>query len=111
MIPRIKSEGMLFGKPVPTPGSSPKVFFGACFSGSCSRSFSTGWRRSCRPTMQNQQRLMDMPEQDKKVAVIGLGSMGYGMAVSLRRKGLAVSGFDVRPEVAERLARDYGGHA
>jgi 3-hydroxyisobutyrate dehydrogenase len=54
---------------------------------------------------------METPEQDKKAAVIGLGSMGYGMAVSLRRKGFEVSGFDVRPEVAERFAREHGGHA
>ena len=35
--------------------------------------------------------------------------MGYGMAVSLRRKGFTVSGFDVRSEVTERFARDHGG--
>jgi putative dehydrogenase len=50
-----------------------------------------------------------MSEHTKKVAVIGLGSMGYGMAVSLRRKGFTVSGFDVRAEVTERFARDHGG--
>ena len=46
-----------------------------------------------------------------RIAVIGLGSMGYGMAVSLRRKGFAVAGFDVRPEVTERFARESGGRA
>ncbi len=54
---------------------------------------------------------MDTSEQSKKAAVIGLGSMGYGMAVSLRRKGFLVAGFDVRHEVAERFAGEYGGHA
>ena len=46
-----------------------------------------------------------------KMAVIGLGSMGYGMAVSLRRKGLAVSAYDVRPDVAARFATEHGGQA
>jgi len=50
-------------------------------------------------------------QQQQRVAVIGLGSMGYGMALSLRRKGLDVAGFDVRPEVAERFAREAGGIA
>jgi 3-hydroxyisobutyrate dehydrogenase len=44
-----------------------------------------------------------------KLAVIGLGSMGYGMAVSLRRKGFAVSAYDVRPEVSARFAAEHGG--
>lgn len=54
---------------------------------------------------------MEASDQQKKIAVLGLGSMGYGMAVSLRRKGFPVAGFDVRPEVAERFAREYGGRA
>lgn len=54
---------------------------------------------------------MEASDQEKKIAVLGLGSMGYGMAVSLRRKGFAVAGFDVRPEVVERFAREYGGRA
>ncbi len=54
---------------------------------------------------------MEASDQEKKIAVLGLGSMGYGMALSLRRKGFAVAGFDVRPEVAERFARESGGRA
>ncbi|WP_315835795.1 L-threonate dehydrogenase [Bradyrhizobium prioriisuperbiae] len=54
---------------------------------------------------------MEASDQEKKIAVLGLGSMGYGMALSLRRKGFAVAGFDVRPEVAERFARESGGQA
>lgn len=46
-----------------------------------------------------------------KMAVIGLGSMGYGMAVSLRRKGFAVKAYDVRPEVSARFAAEHGGQA
>src|SRR5689334_20100773 len=46
-----------------------------------------------------------------KTAVIGLGSMGYGMAVSLRRKRFAVSAYDVRPEVSARFAAEHGGQA
>jgi 3-hydroxyisobutyrate dehydrogenase len=39
-----------------------------------------------------------------KVAVIGLGSMGFGMASSLRRAGFSVSGFDMRAETTARFA-------
>lgn len=38
------------------------------------------------------------------VAVIGLGSMGSGMAAALLRAGFEVAGFDVAPENAARLA-------
>ena len=41
-----------------------------------------------------------------RCAVIGLGSMGSGMALSLLRAGFAVSGFDVNPAACERLAQD-----
>ena len=43
-----------------------------------------------------------------QVAVIGLGSMGFGMASSLARAGLAVTGFDVRPEIVSRFAAEHG---
>jgi 3-hydroxyisobutyrate dehydrogenase len=43
-----------------------------------------------------------------RVAVIGLGSMGYGMAQSLLRAGFTVSGFDTRPEVVARFAVGQG---
>src|SRR5262245_13279159 len=46
----------------------------------------------------------------KSVAVIGLGSMGYGMAKSLRRRGLRVIGFDVAAANLQRW-RDEGGLA
>ena len=37
-----------------------------------------------------------MPEATKPlIAVIGLGSMGFGMATSLRRAGFEVTGCDV----------------
>lgn len=49
-------------------------------------------------------------EMKKKVAVIGLGSMGLGMAESLLRAGFEVSGYDTVPERAEALRR-LGGHA
>ena len=45
-----------------------------------------------------------------KVAVIGLGSMGLGMARSLLRAGLDVTGFDVAPANAQHLAH-AGGRA
>lgn len=45
-----------------------------------------------------------------KVAVIGLGSMGYGMAVSALRGGHHVWGVDINPASAERF-RAAGGAA
>jgi len=54
---------------------------------------------------------MNAAPTNSPVAVIGLGSMGYGMAVSLRRKGFAVSAFDVRPDVAAKFASEHGGKA
>jgi L-threonate 2-dehydrogenase len=47
-------------------------------------------------------------ERRAKVGVIGLGSMGLGVARSLLRAGLEVHGFDVRPEPLRALA-DAGG--
>jgi L-threonate 2-dehydrogenase len=44
----------------------------------------------------------------KKVGLIGLGAMGLGMAGSLRKAGFDLAVFDIRPEVAERFAKDGG---
>jgi 3-hydroxyisobutyrate dehydrogenase len=44
-----------------------------------------------------------------RVAVIGLGSMGFGMATALLRAGLDVTGCDVVPETVARFAA-AGGH-
>lgn len=44
----------------------------------------------------------------RRVAVIGLGSMGYGMAQSLRRAGLAVTGCDVSDAVVGRFVAEGG---
>lgn len=46
-----------------------------------------------------------------RVAVIGLGSMGYGMAATLARAGFEVAGCDTRPDVAARFAADHGRSA
>ena len=43
-----------------------------------------------------------------KVAVIGLGSMGYGIAASILRAGHATHGFDVAPAQAERFRAEGG---
>ena len=42
------------------------------------------------------------------VAVIGLGSMGFGMATSLQKAGLAVTGFDVADASLARFAQTGG---
>jgi len=50
----------------------------------------------------------DLNKPVAKAAVIGLGSMGYGMAVSLVRAGFEVAGYDVRPEITVRFAAERG---
>src|ERR1700722_868308 len=43
-----------------------------------------------------------------RVAVIGLGSMGFGMAAALLRAGLDVTGCDAVPAAVERFIADGG---
>ena len=46
-----------------------------------------------------------MPNSTKpQIAVIGLGSMGFGMATSLRRKGFEVTGYDVSTDRSRALS-------
>lgn len=45
-----------------------------------------------------------MAEAKRRVAVVGLGSMGFGMAQALLRAGFAVAGFDLVAANAARLA-------
>ncbi len=52
-----------------------------------------------------------MPESKSakpRIAVIGLGSMGFGMATSLKRAGFAVTGCDVSADLVARFAADGG---
>ena len=49
------------------------------------------------------------PSRVARVGVIGLGSMGYGMAQSLRRAGFQVAGYDLSETVVARFAAE-GGH-
>jgi L-threonate 2-dehydrogenase len=51
---------------------------------------------------------MNMQSKNGMAAVIGLGSMGYGMALSLLRAGFDVSGFDVVAGNLDRLVGDGG---
>src|SRR5438270_11824816 len=44
----------------------------------------------------------------KPVAVMGLGSMGYGIASSLLRSGFDVVGYDIAQATLERFAADGG---
>ena len=46
-----------------------------------------------------------------RVAVIGLGSMGFGMAISLKRAGFFVTGCDVSGEAVARFVADGGAGA
>jgi len=55
-----------------------------------------------------------MPEttsQKPRVAVIGLGSMGFGMATSLSRAGFGVTGCDVSADAVARFVANGGGGA
>jgi putative dehydrogenase len=54
-----------------------------------------------------------MPENasQKRVAVIGLGSMGFGMATSLKKAGFAVTGYDVSEAAVARFVAEGGGSA
>jgi 3-hydroxyisobutyrate dehydrogenase len=52
-----------------------------------------------------------MPESksaNSRLAVIGLGSMGFGMATSLKRAGFEVIGCDVSPDAVARFAAEGG---
>ena len=50
-----------------------------------------------------------MPDTAKPpIAVIGLGSMGYGMATSLKRAGFEVTGCDVSADAVSRFVADGG---
>ena len=44
----------------------------------------------------------------QKIAVIGLGSMGYGIAASILRAGHRTHGFDVVPAQVERFRAEGG---
>lgn len=46
--------------------------------------------------------------QNQRIAVIGLGSMGYGMATSLKRAGHTVTGCDVSADTVARFVKDGG---
>jgi putative dehydrogenase len=46
-----------------------------------------------------------------KIAVIGLGAIGYGVAASLSRKGFSVAGADANPVAIARFTKEFGGVA
>src|SRR5216110_204709 len=93
---------------------------GSCFSAifPCYGSSSNGffWQRGQavlpRGKIAREARKSAMSEsQQPRVAVIGLGSMGYGMATSLRRAGFDVTGCDVSAEAVARFVKDGGNGA
>ncbi len=45
----------------------------------------------------------------QKIAVVGLGSMGYGMAQSVLRAGHETFGYDINPETTARFRAEGGG--
>ncbi|THK39256.1 NAD(P)-dependent oxidoreductase [Ensifer sp. MPMI2T] len=54
---------------------------------------------------------VENPGRSAVAAVIGLGSMGFGMAQSLKRAGLAVVGYDVAPAAVARFVAEGGSGA
>ncbi|AWI60160.1 L-threonate dehydrogenase [Sinorhizobium fredii] len=50
----------------------------------------------------------ESPERAVTAAVIGLGSMGFGMAQSMKRAGIEVVGYDITPAAVERFAAEGG---
>ena len=60
-------------------------------------------------TLQSEATALGMAPQTSRIAVIGLGSMGFGMAASLLRAGLPVTGYDVATPALQRLASLGGG--
>src|SRR5215471_5233382 len=54
---------------------------------------------------------MSAVSQKPRIAVIGLGSMGFGMAISLQRAGFAVTGCDVSADAVARFVKDGGAGA
>lgn len=50
----------------------------------------------------------DAASTKPRIAVIGLGSMGFGMATSLRRAGFEVTGCDVSAEAVKKFVADGG---
>jgi 3-hydroxyisobutyrate dehydrogenase-like beta-hydroxyacid dehydrogenase len=55
-----------------------------------------------------QQRIVQAAEKPKKVAFIGLGAMGFGMASWLLKEKFTVRGFDVYPPSMERFVKAGG---
>jgi putative dehydrogenase len=51
---------------------------------------------------------MTAPSSARHAAVIGLGSMGFGMAASLLRAGFTVAACDVNPEAVDRFSAAGG---
>ncbi|MEK1853522.1 MAG: L-threonate dehydrogenase [Phyllobacterium sp.] len=52
--------------------------------------------------------LTENPGRAVVAAVIGLGSMGLGMARSMKRQGLDVAGYDITPAAVDRFIVDGG---
>jgi L-threonate 2-dehydrogenase len=52
--------------------------------------------------------LTENPGRAVVAAVIGLGSMGLGMARSMKRQGLDVAGYDITPAAVDRFVADGG---
>src|SRR5512140_2331228 len=65
--------------------------------------------RRCSKCCQRKPGSEEMASSKKQAAgVIGLGSMGLGVARTLLKKGFEVHAFDVRPEVSKAFAKEGG---
>ncbi len=66
---------------------------------------------SGRKESKGNRRMPETASEKPRVAVIGLGSMGFGMATSLRRAGFDVTGCDVSEDAVARFVADGGAGA
>ncbi|WP_335337531.1 MULTISPECIES: L-threonate dehydrogenase [Bradyrhizobium] len=68
-------------------------------------------RAAVQETFARVSRMSASTSQNQRIAVIGLGSMGFGMATSLKRAGHAVTGCDVSADAVARFVKDGGAGA
>src|SRR5260370_14078234 len=66
---------------------------------------------SAKEELQRNCRMPESVTSKPRVAVVGLGSMGFGMATSLKRAGFDVTGCDVSDDAVARFVADGGSGA
>src|ERR1700686_1363427 len=86
----------------------PLVAFSHALAARPSRDTQGQSRARNRPRGTKDCRMPESTPAKPRIAVIGLGSMGFGMATSLRRAGFDVTGCDVSADAVARFVADGG---